>query len=178
MKKLTITTLGLLSGLAVSSSAFAHPGHSTTASFAEGFLHPLTGLDHLAALILMGVFAATCTKQVATKLVAFVCGALLAGFMIGVEWVHASDAETLVMASLFVLPVSLLAYRFTGAVKMLAMIAMGGFSVCHGLVQGAEAQGALFQYGFGTMVASLSVIVLSLLITKLVEATARSMRVA
>jgi urease accessory protein len=95
-----------------------------------------------------------------------------------VEWAHASDAEMLVMVSLFVLPVSLLAYRFTGAIKMLAMIAMGGFSVCHGLVQGAEAQGALFQYGFGTMVASLSVIILSLLVTKLVVATAHSMRVA
>lgn len=47
--------LALLLGLSLSlcsGSAFAHPGHA--GGFAQGLLHPLTGLDHLLALLAVG----------------------------------------------------------------------------------------------------------------------------
>ncbi len=43
--------------LAFSVPALAHPGHGTD-SFQAGFLHPLTGLDHLLMLTGAGVLSA------------------------------------------------------------------------------------------------------------------------
>ena len=39
--------------LAAASPALAHPGHE-----ASGFLHPFTGLDHLLAMVGVGLWAA------------------------------------------------------------------------------------------------------------------------
>jgi urease accessory protein len=52
----TRTCLLLLSGLALSLPAAAHPGHAET-GFAAGLLHPLTGLDHLLALLAVGLWS-------------------------------------------------------------------------------------------------------------------------
>jgi hydrogenase/urease accessory protein HupE len=38
--------------------ALAHPGHDETSSFVAGALHPVNGVDHLAAFIIVGVLAA------------------------------------------------------------------------------------------------------------------------
>src|ERR1700733_13971162 len=36
--------------------ALAHPGHATP-DFLHGFLHPLSGLDHILAMVAVGLFA-------------------------------------------------------------------------------------------------------------------------
>jgi len=41
----------------LSGAALAHPGHAP-ASFASGFAHPLGGLDHLLAMLAVGLYAA------------------------------------------------------------------------------------------------------------------------
>ena len=38
-------------------AALAHPGHEGTAGFLHGFTHPLMGLDHILAMVTVGVFA-------------------------------------------------------------------------------------------------------------------------
>lgn len=43
--------------LVVSAPALAHPGHGHEAGFAAGLLHPLGGLDHLAAMLAVGLWA-------------------------------------------------------------------------------------------------------------------------
>lgn len=48
--------------LLASSVALAHPGHVTVSSgsmLAVGLLHPLTGIDHLLAMLAVGLWAAT-----------------------------------------------------------------------------------------------------------------------
>ncbi len=53
------TNLSMLSiaagGLLLSGSVFAHPGHD--AGMLSGFLHPLLGLDHLIAMLAVGIWA-------------------------------------------------------------------------------------------------------------------------
>lgn len=149
MKKL-LPALALLPTLAM-----AHTGVETHSSFLTGFLHPLTGWDHLVALVLLGVFLAVGSKKSAIGMLSFVSLALILGFVGGVYWAHASVVEGVVFASLFALPVCVSMYRSAGLVKALAVVAVGVFSACHGLVQGAEAYGALVQYAAGTMVSSL-----------------------
>lgn len=135
--------------------ALAHTGVETHSSFLTGFLHPLTGWDHLAALVLLGVFLAIGSKRAAVAMAGFVGIALNIGFTGGVFWANAAVVESLVLASLIGLPLCMFMYRRTGAVKALAIVAVGMFSACHGLVQGAEAFGALFPYAAGTLMSSL-----------------------
>ena len=40
------------------SAAWAHPGPESTAGFVHGFVHPVTGLDHVLAMVAVGLFAA------------------------------------------------------------------------------------------------------------------------
>ena len=43
--------------LTIAAPAFAHPGHDGP-GLAGGLLHPLTGMDHLLAMVTIGLFAA------------------------------------------------------------------------------------------------------------------------
>ncbi len=52
MKKLLATTILLAASL----PALAHPGHAEM-GFADGLLHPLTGIDHLLALLAAGIWS-------------------------------------------------------------------------------------------------------------------------
>ena len=48
----------LLIAAALSPSlAFAHTGVGITSGFAHGFMHPLSGLDHMLAMVMVGMFA-------------------------------------------------------------------------------------------------------------------------
>ncbi len=86
--------------IAAAPFALAHPGHDQS-SFAVGFIHPLGGLDHLLAMVAVGVLAVRCATAnrralwllPATFMSAMVLGGvsalfvqLPAGAMNGVEW--------------------------------------------------------------------------------------------
>jgi urease accessory protein len=49
MRKLSLIALLLIPALAQ-----AHPGHGADSGFMAGAMHPLTGLDHLAGIVLAG----------------------------------------------------------------------------------------------------------------------------
>jgi urease accessory protein len=44
--------------IAIPTVASAHPGHEDTPGLVHGFLHPLGGLDHILAMVAVGLFAA------------------------------------------------------------------------------------------------------------------------
>jgi urease accessory protein len=62
------------------------------------------------------------------------------------------------VTSLIGLPLALIALQKGGAKSVIAACAIVLFSVSHGLVQGAEAQGTVVQFGVGVMLASTLVI--------------------
>ena len=55
-RKLTLSAiiLALMTG-----AANAHPDHGIAIGFMHGFVHPLSGWDHIIAMIAVGFFAAT-----------------------------------------------------------------------------------------------------------------------
>lgn len=163
MKKVTSFLAKVAVVSLISTPSFAHTGHAMNASFSEGFLHPLTGLDHLAALMLIGVFAAGYGYKKAAQIISCFGAALIAGFFIGVEWSSAHQAEGLVTASLIILPLAVYALRKGGVMKWVAMLGIAAFSACHGLVQGAEAIGAVSEFGLGSLVASIAVMSVTML---------------
>ncbi|UYI48446.1 HupE/UreJ family protein [Vibrio natriegens] len=154
---------GLIKGLSaslvlVSASSFAHTGHTMQASFSQGFLHPLTGWDHLSALALIGLFLSSFALRRASQISALIMAAIIGGYTIGLEWAGANSVEALVAISLIGLPLAFVVLKKGGAKSMIAAAAILLFSLSHGLVQGAEAQGSFTQFGFGVMLASALVI--------------------
>ena len=100
MKPALLATLVLVAGTGV---AFAHPGHDN-AGLVAGFLHPLTGMDHLLAMIAVGLLAVTAGSRLALVAMpaAFVAtmavGAAFGAVGYGTPW-----TENLVAGSLVVL---------------------------------------------------------------------------
>ena len=58
MKTKSAPLLTVVLFFAAASAAFAHPGHSSVDGIASGFAHPLSGWDHLLAMIAIGLWAA------------------------------------------------------------------------------------------------------------------------
>src|SRR3546814_5667932 len=87
----------------------AHAGHDTLSGFAVGLLHPLSGVDHLLAMLMVGLWAG-----IAFPRFWWVCPAAFISFMLG-GFAHGGAggafpiAEMLILASLVGLALALLA---------------------------------------------------------------------
>ena len=58
MNRLLSAGLAGLLTVALALPAAAHTGHAGHAMFQEGLLHPLNGIDHLLAMVAVGIWAA------------------------------------------------------------------------------------------------------------------------
>lgn len=119
--------------------ALAHPGHLANASLMSAFMHPLTGVDHLMAMLAVGVVA---SQQHGVKrvwapglfLLAMALGLVIAGANVFTQ--YANMAEWGVMASLWMLG-SVLLYRHQFSAPLLhSLIVLAGVS--HGVTHGVE----------------------------------------
>ena len=63
MKTITIRLITLLSALSFSGIAFAHTGLEMGGGLMSGLMHPLTGIDHLAFMLVVGLWAATAINK-------------------------------------------------------------------------------------------------------------------
>ena len=148
-----------LSAIAVSMAlmptvALAHTGVGDTVGFSHGFLHPLTGIDHILAMMMVGVFAwqlggrALWLVPVTFVLVMAVGGVLgVAG--IGVPFVEAGIALSVIVLG------AIVAFRVKAPVAI-AMAVVGLFAVFHGHAHGSEMpeNAAGMAYGLGFMIAT------------------------
>ncbi len=115
-------------------AAFAHTGHGDH-GFMDGFTHPFLGLDHLLAMLLVGVWSVLNARQVWMAPLTFV--ALLAGgAFLGQHGIVVPQLEPLVAASVLVLGVMLMLPFRVGLSAALAVI--GGFALFHGMAHGGE----------------------------------------
>ncbi len=88
----TATALAGTAGVLLAPSpAGAHTGHPVD-GLVDGVLHPLTGPDHLLAMVAVGVLAAV-TGGVAWWAPATFLGGMLAGGVAGVVGVHGDEDE-------------------------------------------------------------------------------------
>jgi urease accessory protein len=138
----------------LATAAFAHPGHGLI-DFGGGITHPLSGIDHLAAMVAVGLWAAQLGKR-ATWLVptAFVC-MMIAGASLAAAGASLPFAEQAIAASVLVLG---LLITFALRLSMLTGIAIVGlFALFHGWAHGHEfhATGSLLQFTAGFILATL-----------------------
>jgi urease accessory protein len=133
----------LVATLALSSLARAHVGtdlaehHSL--GLVDGFLHPFTGLDHLAAMIAVGFWSALSTRRVWLAPLAF-ANMVLVGALMGMAGFALPAVEPLVAATVLALGL-LIATRAQVPGAVAAALA-GSFAVFHGMAHGAEFAGS------------------------------------
>ncbi len=150
-KHLIISSLFLASMAGV---AEAHTGVGSTIGFTHGFMHPLSGIDHMLAMVAVGLFAARLGGS-ALWLVpsAFVAMMAVGGFL-GISGVELPFVEIGIAASVIVLGAAVaLDFNLPTAA---AMALVGFFALFHGHAHGAEmpetANG--LTYGIGFMLAT------------------------
>ncbi|MGH7997109.1 MAG: HupE/UreJ family protein [Opitutaceae bacterium] len=115
--------------------AEAHPGHGP-ASLSTGFIHPLTGWDHLAAMVAVGLWAAQIGGRAKWALpVAFV-GSMVLGAAAGVAGLAPGGAEWGILASVFILGTVIAAAIRPPVWAAVTVAAVAG--TCHGIAHGAE----------------------------------------
>jgi len=132
---------GIVAGfLLPAAPALAHPGHAL-GGVGSGLAHPLTGPDHLLAMVAVGVVAAFAGSRRVAWLtpVAFV-GGMLAGGALGLAGVSLPGTETAIALSVVALGV--LVATAAGRDGMWLPVLVGLFGVAHGVAHGAEAPSA------------------------------------
>ena len=165
-RRLAGTAAAALAGLAWASPALAHPGHPES-GLAAGLLHPLTGADHLMAMVMIGLWAGLVAGRALWVLPASFLAAMLCGFAYGaVAGTGGHGAEDLIVASLLVLGVAV-ALRLR-APLVVAAGAAATFGFAHGVVHGAESPGgaAALAFAGGFLVTTAALHALGLLIAR------------
>lgn len=126
----------LLPGLAAAHSEGATLLHAHSWSVQSGWLHPFSGLDHLLAMIALGVLAAQRGGRSAWLLPAVFLACLAAGGVAGVLGLRAPALEAMLVVSLFAFGAAIAnPVRLSGA-ALVAIVA--GFAWYHGLAHGLE----------------------------------------
>lgn len=140
MKKTTLLTTTALSLAA--SPAFAHLNPAEHGSFAAGFSHPLSGLDHILAMVAVGLWAAMLGGRALFVVPAAFVGVMLLGFVAGLSGMPLPFVEPMILASVVVLGLLVaLALRVPAAA---GAIIVGFFAFFHGHAHGAEIGAAAF----------------------------------
>ena len=135
------TRCTLLATVLVSGSALAHTGVDANhpMDFMAGFLHPFTGLDHMAVMLAIGLWSALIAKRFGREMLWGPLGfanVLLAGAILGLQGVQIPAVEPMIAASLVgagLLVLSKLPLRGVAAALLAGM-----FALFHGLAHGYE----------------------------------------
>jgi len=139
---------------ATSQAAQAHVGVGPTSGFAHGFAHPIGGLDHILAMVLVGVLAAQIGGRAMWLVPTSFLGVMVLGGVAGAIGIGLPFVELGIGLSVVVLgAVVALGLRIAMA---FAMALVGFFAMFHGFAHGAEmpAVGSGLGYGVGFLLAT------------------------
>jgi urease accessory protein len=159
--RLTTAVVPVIAGTAavvlVASPAGAHVGGHVQ-GLADGAVHPLTGLDHLLAMVAVGFVAALGTAlRRPWAIVAAFLGGMVAGGALGLVGSTFPGVETAIVISVVGLGLAVALAPRADAAWLLALVAAAGLA--HGNAHGAEAPTAanplLYVLGFAAITAAL-----------------------
>lgn len=144
----TLLPLALL--LAAPSFAHAHVGTGLTHGFGHGAAHPLTGLDHVCAMVAVGLWASQRGGRALWQVPLAFVGCMALGGVLGMFAVPLPFVEQGILASVLVLGVLVAA-----AVRLPLAVSVGivgSFALFHGFAHGTEmpaaASGVSYALGF------------------------------
>ena len=120
-------------------AALAHPGHES-ASFVIGFGHPLEGIDHVLAMLAVGLYASRQRGNARWALPTAFVAAMLAGAGLAAWGVTLPAVESAIALSVLVLG---LAIAFAARLPVAAALPIvAGFAVFHGYAHQLEIRDA------------------------------------
>lgn len=119
-----------------SAPAFAHPGHAGEPSFVQGLLHPLSGLDHVLAMVCVGFLAFRLGGRALWAIPAAFLVAMSAGGILGATGIEIPAVEQGIAASVLVLGVLIACTASLSPLLVVPLIAL--FATFHGVAHGAE----------------------------------------
>jgi urease accessory protein len=155
MKRLTIPALTAVFA-AAASPVLAHTGHGPTSGLLAGLTHPVFGLDHLLAMVAVGLWSGFVLPQRFWLGAAVFMAAMAAGA--GLSWagVALPLVEAGIVASVVIFGALTLMARRGQASRVTAasLAAIGGFALFHGHAHATEAAGAILPYLAGFLIAT------------------------
>ena len=136
--------------IALPTAAFAHTGHGDTSGFIHGFMHPIGGLDHVLAMVAVGIFAFVLGGRALILVPLSFVGMMAVGFLLGLGGVALPFVELgIALSSVVIGGVAALGRPMPVAA---AMSLVGAFAIFHGFAHGAEmpadAGGLTYALGF------------------------------
>jgi len=152
------STYGRLSALAIAAlgigSAFAHPGHPDAFGFNDGFSHPFSGIDHLLAMLAVGLWAAQNKRSALWVLPLVFPLTMVLGALLALAGLQLPGVETGIAASVAVLGL-LIAFAIRIPVWASAAV-VSVFALFHGYAHGSELPhgASALWYGVGFVAAT------------------------
>jgi urease accessory protein len=118
------------------SAAFAHPAIGNAHGFVQGFGHPLGGLDHILAMVAVGIFAWQLGGRALWAVPATFVLVMALGGVLGISGIAIPGVEIGIAASIIVLG-AIVALRVKASVAV-AMGVVALFAIFHGHAHGTE----------------------------------------
>ena len=116
--------------------AFAHTGVGETTGFMHGFSHPIGGVDHILAMVAVGLWATQIGGRALWVVPCTFVGVMVLGGVLGFTGIHMPFVEEGILVSILILGVLI-----AGAFKiplMYSSLIVGLFAIFHGYAHGTE----------------------------------------
>lgn len=148
---MTVRSLLLAAALPLApGAALAHPGHHEAAGWAAGLHHPIGGLDHLLAMVAVGIIAGLLGGRALWMLPATFLAMMTAGAVLAAAGIVLPFVEPAIAASLVAFALLAVGARLVPLTALAGLV--GAFAVFHGAAHGAEmpetASGLAYGAGF------------------------------
>jgi len=137
--------------------ANAHTGIEMTPSFWHGFLHPLSGVDHIATMLAVGIWAGQLRRHYLWLLpMLFLVVMMLAALFGMVGWQGAFTEWGIMLSGIALLLAIVSAVRLPSWVMLVVIAGAAWFhGVSHGMEMPANAEGVEYISGFAVATALL-----------------------
>lgn len=122
--------------LCFAATANAHSGEGVAGGFLSGFLHPLSGLDHLLAMVAVGIWGATLGRPLVWALPVAFPMLMVVGGVLGIAQIPLPYVEIGIAVSVIVLGLSIASAWRAPMVVAVGIVAL--FGVFHGHAHGTE----------------------------------------
>ncbi|MCV9909734.1 HupE/UreJ family protein [Brucella sp. HL-2] len=152
MKKSLV--LAMIVSTVTISPAFAHLNPAEHGSFAAGFTHPVFGVDHILAMVAVGLWASMLGGKALILVPMSFVSVMLLGFLMALSGISLPFVEPVILASVIILGL-FVAVAFHASTSTAALL-VGFFAFFHGYAHGGEIGGAAFlSYGAGFALATM-----------------------
>jgi urease accessory protein len=151
---ITLVSLAVIATAGFSTAAFAHIGDHSHMSFSEGLMHPFTGLDHVLAMVAVGLWASQLGGRALWLLpvtfpVVMAVGAALGFGGASLAWIEIGIALSAVVLG------AMVAFRARPSLAVSVPL-IGLFALLHGYSHGVElpAEASALSYAAGFIAAT------------------------